>query len=309
MSTRNHPIAFGLDRDGRMRSVHEVAQGLPCACICPCCKAPLIARKGPVRAHHFAHAPGVTPCLGGPETALHQMAKQIVADAATIALPAMTVREPRHVEPDQSKACEEVACPAETMEIRHAQVEATEDRFRPDVVISDGEKELWLEIRVAHRVMEYKHEALRRQGRGCLEIDIRDCATEDIDVDRLRRILLEEIRRKVWLAHPAEAAARERARAEWTRKENERRARARQTPTSPPKPIRRPKARTPRPRPAEPEKPLSQGEPASRWLYCPRCGHMGSLPYDPAHDGRRFQCSHCGATVHAINPATKKSIR
>lgn len=292
-----------------MRAVREVSQGLPCACICPCCKAPLIARKGHIRVHHFAHAPGVTPCLGGPETALHQMAKQLIAEADSIALPAMTVREPQHVEPDQSQACEAVACPAETMAIHQARIEATEDRFRPDVVISDGHKELWLEIRVAHRVSEYKHEELREQGRGCLEIDIRDFSTSDIDIDVLRRRLLERVTRKVWLAHPDEPAAREHARAEWTRKENERRHRARQTSRPAPKQVRRPKARTPAPKPPEPKKPQSQGEPASRWLYCPSCGHMGSLPYDPAHDGRRFQCSQCGATVHAINQSTPGSYR
>lgn len=245
---RTHRIPFGMDPSDRMLAVREVPKGIPCQCVCPCCKKPLVARKGHIRTHHFAHAPGVTPCLGGPETALHQMAKQIVAEAASIVLPAMSVREPEHLEPGQSKACEAVACPAETMCIRQSRVEATEHRFRPDVGVSDGEKEIWIEIRVAHRVSHHKQEQLRGQGTACLEIDIRNTPTRRVDEDRLQRTLVENVDRKMWIAHRGEPAARERAQSEWIRKKNERHDRARQKQTSARKPVRRFEEPTPRPR-------------------------------------------------------------
>jgi hypothetical protein len=47
---------------------------------------------GHIRIHHFAHAPGVTPCLGKPETGLNQMAKRIAAGARSIVLPVTSVR-------------------------------------------------------------------------------------------------------------------------------------------------------------------------------------------------------------------------
>ena len=72
-----HGLDFGLDHTGRMRGIDEVEQGLACDCECPECGSPLVARKGAVRVHHFAHR-GAS-CATGAESALHRMAKQIVA--------------------------------------------------------------------------------------------------------------------------------------------------------------------------------------------------------------------------------------
>jgi hypothetical protein len=77
MSERTlHGLDFGLDHTGRMRGIDEVEQGLACNCECPECGSPLIARKGAVRVHHFAHQG--ESCTTGAETALHRMAKEIV---------------------------------------------------------------------------------------------------------------------------------------------------------------------------------------------------------------------------------------
>jgi hypothetical protein len=50
-------IPFGLrTADRRLVDVSEVPQGAGCRCICPSCRAPLIARQGEVKQWHFAHA-------------------------------------------------------------------------------------------------------------------------------------------------------------------------------------------------------------------------------------------------------------
>lgn len=81
-------IRFALCADARIVHIDEVDNGAACACHCPSCDAPLLAKnKGTVREHHFAHLQGA----GGPqcaESALHLAAKQVLADQARLYLPA-----------------------------------------------------------------------------------------------------------------------------------------------------------------------------------------------------------------------------
>ena len=74
-------ITYGL-HSGDLVHITEVERGLACGCICPCCENQLIARKGPIVAHHFAHAG--ENCEGGAETALHLAAKEILSQSGYI---------------------------------------------------------------------------------------------------------------------------------------------------------------------------------------------------------------------------------
>lgn len=211
--SKSHPIPFGVKAEGRLVPVHDVQRGAKCGCVCPRCGKPLVARKGKIRAHHFAHAPGVPHCEGAAETALHLMAKQIVGEARSIELPKMTVLEPETTEPRQSKPGEVQVCPEETMVINGSRLESAQERFRPDVVVWDDRKAVWIEIRVTHQVSEYKEDELRKDGLGCVEIDLRHLNPQSVDLNELRRVLLEDTRHKRWIAHPGEASARVEARA------------------------------------------------------------------------------------------------
>lgn len=48
-------VPFAIDAAGGFRDVADVPRGLECGCFCADCKGPLVAKKGDVRAHHFAH--------------------------------------------------------------------------------------------------------------------------------------------------------------------------------------------------------------------------------------------------------------
>lgn len=47
-------LTFGITSLGQWRSIHDVTSGRT-ELVCPWCKKPLIARKGGIKAHHFAH--------------------------------------------------------------------------------------------------------------------------------------------------------------------------------------------------------------------------------------------------------------
>jgi hypothetical protein len=88
-------IPFALRAsDQQLVDVSEVSRGKRCACICPSCKTPLIARQGTIKEWHFAHAfKGVSDetqkeCEYSFWVSVVLMAKQIMATANTINLPA-----------------------------------------------------------------------------------------------------------------------------------------------------------------------------------------------------------------------------
>ncbi len=67
-------IPYGLDANGGMTHVADVPRGKDCGLRCPSCDAPLVARKGPVKQHHLAHASGKPTCEGW----LHSTAKMLL---------------------------------------------------------------------------------------------------------------------------------------------------------------------------------------------------------------------------------------
>lgn len=145
-----HGLDFGLDQTGRMRGINEVEQGLACNCVCPGCGNPLVAKKGPIRMHHFAHR-GVS-CAIGTETALHRMAKQIVADERRLIQPGQ----------DTPTAFEHAALPDEIHWPGR----------RPDVALWTKSMTLHVEVTVTHRCEQEKLTEIIRAGIPTIELDL-----------------------------------------------------------------------------------------------------------------------------------------
>jgi hypothetical protein len=88
-------IPFAMDVAGHWRDVSEVERGLSCACSCPSCKGPVVAKKGDQRTHHFAHHDR-RECRHALESSLFGMATQLLAaPGARLALPGHMMR--RHL--------------------------------------------------------------------------------------------------------------------------------------------------------------------------------------------------------------------
>lgn len=78
-------LVFAVKENEWVR-INEVESGLACGCVCPVCGGKLIARKGEHKRHHFAHH-NAEACSYNNETALHLMAKTIIAKVTSIMLP------------------------------------------------------------------------------------------------------------------------------------------------------------------------------------------------------------------------------
>lgn len=220
-------LAFGeLRSSGRMIDIKEAARGLACDCVCPSCGGRLVARKGSLRAWHFAHAPGQSVCADGPETALHRTAKEIVAEWKTFTLHARTVVETLEDRFGVERH-EEEGLPAETFVVRDARIEAALAGLRPDLLLwGDDDRQLAVEIRVTHRVDEVKQRRLQRKQIQTVELDLSALPREALDRAGLSNAIAEAQQR--WIYHPDEEQTRRRLRAR-LRVADERRAPSRPT--------------------------------------------------------------------------------
>lgn len=99
--SRTSAIPFALDTQGRWRDVSEVERGLGCNCVCPECAGRVQARKGEIRAHHFAHD-SLRECRHALEASIFGVTVELLREpGAILQLPghgdsAEWLREARH---------------------------------------------------------------------------------------------------------------------------------------------------------------------------------------------------------------------
>lgn len=82
--TKNHYILAATNKDGRTVFIDDVPNGKDCGCVCKECGGTLIAKNnGSIKAHHFAHKSG-NDSIKCSQTALHLLAKEIIAEEKRI---------------------------------------------------------------------------------------------------------------------------------------------------------------------------------------------------------------------------------
>ncbi len=142
-----------------MAHISTVLSGAACDCVCPACRAPLVAKKGPEKAHHFSHA-SKTSCSSAPETALHRVAKEIISDQLRLFLPELKVSLD-----GQSK----VIWQARQMHFERAVAEDKSLKtIVPDLVLWASERSVIVEIMVTHPCTPEKLAYLRERGLAAL---------------------------------------------------------------------------------------------------------------------------------------------
>lgn len=149
-------MVVALSRTGQLRRIAEVPRGLACGCTCLECGGGVIARKGEMLAHHFAHIAG-EPCNGS-ETQAHLFAKSVIEKARSVHLPSLDTYGLIDPEPQSFEEIE--------LEKRHSQI-------KPDLIATRKGRSLLIEIRVTHAVDLKKREWLQQNRLSCIEIDLR----------------------------------------------------------------------------------------------------------------------------------------
>lgn len=170
--------------------VEDVSSGLKCNCVCPACKQPLVAKKGKIKTHHFAHA-SLVDCQYGYETSLHLLAKDILKETKNFMLPDVLFGRYYPV----------VISKKTLIEIKNVQLEQYIKNVKPDIIIEDinGNK-YCIEIFVTHAIDEEKLQKITEANLNTIEIDLSKI-NRLINRDELKEILLNDNNLKRWIYH------------------------------------------------------------------------------------------------------------
>lgn len=178
-------LTYALNDSGKMVNVDDVPNGLACNCRCPKCHELLVAKNGgEIKVHHFAHANG-SECKGAYETALHIMAKEIIATEKSLMLPKYLLfngkkfqQNPYYYEDDEVYECdyeEDEKVEAHKVHFKDIEIEERNDlsTLQPDCVgITDDGQRIHIEIVVTHGIDDAKFTKIKKHSINCIEIKI-----------------------------------------------------------------------------------------------------------------------------------------
>lgn len=188
-------LPYAVSATGRLVSVRDVPSGAACDCTCPGCGRGLIAKKGDILTHHFAHE-SESACAGAFESMAHLLAKQIIADAKYVQVPPAVGRW---------RGQERVVARAAKAELLNVRLEPWQDGIRPDIVASAAGRDLVIEVFVTHLSEPRKIEIFRERNAAAIEIDLSGFRGQFNLVGFESAVLWQAPRR--WLFHAGESVA------------------------------------------------------------------------------------------------------
>ena len=191
-------LKYGL-KDGQLLHINDVENGLSCGCVCPSCGGVLEACQGKHNQYHFKHY-RIADCNHGSETALHIMAKSIVAKSKLVYLPNI----PIEINNSYSRGRYGQSFKGSMCDYNESYIEKdiTPD-FRCDVLLkkfvrADVRRNLFqqyepdclnVEIKVTHKVDFEKKLKIYNANLETIEIDLSDCVN-DFDENKIRNIIM-----------------------------------------------------------------------------------------------------------------------
>ena len=155
-------LAFGR-RQGKFVHISDAARGLACDCVCPACGDPLVAKKGPTTAHHFAHDGAGGGCGYAAETSAHIWAKAVLMQVKMIWLPPIKARVDGKLVVLREK---------ERFNFDHVTSERKLGGIVPDIVLTAGTRRLIVEVFVTHRCDDEKIRKIRDLDLSAIEVDL-----------------------------------------------------------------------------------------------------------------------------------------
>lgn len=164
-------LPYGL-KNGNLVSIDDVESGLACECFCPACKKQLIAKKGNIKVHHFAHY-NIKDCKSGLETAIHLLSKKIIAEHKTFKTPILYYPDTDY------EIFPEVEIPIDKVTL-----EKKLGEIIPDIIIESKGKTLIIEIVVSNPISSDKMRKIVNANIATIEIDAKhlfEDTNENID--------------------------------------------------------------------------------------------------------------------------------
>ncbi|MBB5053460.1 hypothetical protein HNQ36_003451 [Afipia massiliensis] len=203
-------LVWAIDSNGKMAKISTVANGAKCKCRCPNphCNEYLIAKTNH-QTPHYSHSSNSKCNGGGPETAIHILAKEAIEEHKKLYL----------IERRASFAGREVILSkARLVEFDMVVAEHRElERIVPDIYVEKAGRNLLIEIAVTHPCDEMKIEKIRARGVPALEIDLSGLP-RNADRDVITQAVIYDAPRS-WLFHADIDSAHAKLRAAHEKKE------------------------------------------------------------------------------------------
>jgi len=194
----------------------DAVRGYRCGCICPKCGTQLSAKLGEEREHHFAHKQSAYSRDCSPETAnetaLHQMAKEVLCEQKEILQPvykieadkALPERIPPKIRGTLDIPSEYVAKEENLLSFKTATAEKQMKDIRPDITAETTEGIYYfIEIFVNHRTKAKKKAKLQALKIPTLEVDLSGYVNEGLTKADLVEIFRSS-KHTSWIYHPQE---------------------------------------------------------------------------------------------------------
>ena len=176
---------IALNENNKLVNIEQVERGLACQCTCFECGEAVIARKGEIKEHHFAHASNKASCTINPESVLHKYAKEVILESMGLMLPALP-------ESDNEAAW---------WTFENLLPEFSLGLIRPDLIgYFDGEPIL-IEIAVTHFIDAEKLKRIEVLKSKCIQIDLSPLLKSDIAIPSIeaKQQILENIENRRWV--------------------------------------------------------------------------------------------------------------
>ena len=227
-------FGWAKDKEGNTVCVSDVPKGFACNCFCPYCNAPLQARKGQIRKHHFAHKQGME-CQYGYEASVHLLAKEVFLKTKTLQLPRFALQYESNQGKERILIHNSRKNKNRTLEIHddeltdlmrvYAPYEGTfyaDDQHRPPIYFDDviieqfrgdvkpdaiaikAGNELFVEFMFSHAVDDEKYKKLAEANAKCVEIDLSNINLQnnrDADFIMMAKYLTNETNIR-WIYYP-----------------------------------------------------------------------------------------------------------
>jgi hypothetical protein len=196
---------------GRLISIEEVPienKGLRCGCVCPGCGGMLIANlKDDKRRKHFSHYKAECNITYAQQTALHMIAKDILAQEKVFMFPGYSITLddfPKYKAPWRRLGLPlsmEYRKPyrAECLEVT---LEKRVSNFVPDIVVNIQGRRCLIEIAVTHFVDEEKQKKIGETRLPVVEVDLSAFLGQQITREIIRDALVVQVDNKRWLYNP-----------------------------------------------------------------------------------------------------------
>lgn len=204
MSNQKVLMSFAMNDCGMAVSIEHADRGAACACFCPCCEEPVVAKQGDVKVWHFSHQSGAD-CDGAGESALHLATKQLLLTKRELVFPSITVTREVINQTSRTVHSGRATDPEKWVRFDQVYLEQPIGLIIPDVICDTAEDRYLIEIAVTHFVDEGKRALIKGLNYAALEIAIDIDLREHWTWEALEEEVVNNTSNKSWLHYPKEA--------------------------------------------------------------------------------------------------------